>query len=97
MNIRYSLLILLSLTIVTVNAQTSKIWTAEKANTWYALHKWINGADFIPATAVNQLEMWQKDTFDPKTIDQELGWAQDIGFNTMRVFLHSIAWKEEPF
>jgi len=96
MKIRHSLLILLSLTIAGVNAQTSKIWSAEKANAWYAQHKWINGADFIPATAINQLEMWQKDTFDPKTIDQELGWAQGIGFNTMRVFLHSVAWKEDP-
>lgn len=93
---RYYFLILLSLIISHVNAQKSKIWTAKKANAWYARHKWINGSDFIPATAVNQLEMWQKDTFDPKTIDQELGWAEGIGFNTMRVFLHSVAWKEDP-
>jgi len=96
MNIRHYFLIILSLTIFKVNAQTSKIWTAEKANEWYAEHKWINGSDFIPATAINQLEMWQKDTFDPKTIDQELSWAQGIGFNTMRVFLHSVAWEEDP-
>jgi hypothetical protein len=96
MKIRLFILIISILTISRANAQNSKIWTGEKANTWYAQHKWINGADFIPATAINQLEMWQKDTFDPKTIDQELGWAQSIGFNTMRVFLHSVAWKEDP-
>ena len=73
-----------------------QIWPAEKANTWYAGHKWISGSDFIPSTAINQLEMWQKETFDAATIDKELGLAQVIGFNTMRVFLHSLAWKEDP-
>jgi hypothetical protein len=71
-------------------------WTVEKANAWYAQQKWINGADFIPSTAINQLEMWQADTFDAATIDKELGWAESIGFNTMRVFLHSLAWKQDP-
>jgi hypothetical protein len=73
----------------------AKVWSAEKANNWYQSHRWIVGADFIPSTAINQLEMWQKNTFDTATIDRELGWAQDIGFNTMRVYLHSIAWKED--
>jgi len=72
-----------------------KRWSAEKANTWYAAHKWISGANFTPSTAINQLEMWQADTFDSTTIDRELGWAENIGFNTMRVFLHSLAWKQD--
>lgn len=73
-----------------------KPWPAEKAKAWYARHKWINGSDYIASSAVNQLEMWQADTFDPKTIDRELGWAEGIGFNAMRVFLHSLAWKQDP-
>jgi hypothetical protein len=72
------------------------VWPAEKANAWYAQHKWINGANFTPSTAINQLEMWQADTFDPETIDRELGYAEGIGFNAMRVFLHSVVWKEDP-
>jgi hypothetical protein len=72
------------------------VWTIEKANDWYSKHKWLTGADYIPAPAINQLEMWQADTFDPVTIDKELGWAESIGFNTLRVFLHSIAWKQDP-
>ena len=79
-----------------LKSNSSKVWPAEKANAWYAKHKWINGADFIPSTAINQLEMWQADTFDPETIDRELGWAEGIGFNAVRVFLHSVAWKEDP-
>ena len=71
-------------------------WTPEKANAWYRLHPWMSGANFTPSTAINQLEMWQAATFDPTTIDRELGWAEGIGFNTMRVFLHSLAWQEDP-
>jgi hypothetical protein len=92
---------LLLVTVLTIRAQqpkstSPKIWSTEKANAWYARHKWINGANFSPSTAINQLEMWQADTFDPETIDRELGYAQSIGFNAMRVFLHSVAWKEDP-
>ncbi|WP_161599485.1 1,4-beta-xylanase [Hymenobacter nivis] len=71
-------------------------WTTAKANAWYAARPWMSGANFTPSTAINQLEMWQAATFDPQTIDKELGWAEGIGFNTMRVFLHSLAWKEDP-
>jgi len=71
-------------------------WTAERANDWYAKQPWLVGANFVPSTAINQLEMWQADTFDPQTIDRELGYAQGIGMNTMRVFLHDIAWREDP-
>ena len=71
-------------------------WTQQQANDWYAKQSWLVGANFVPSTAVNQLEMWQAETFDPTTIDRELGYAQSIGMNTMRVFLHDIAWREDP-
>ena len=70
-------------------------WTAEQANTWYAKQPWLVGANYIPSSAINQLEMWQAETWDPKTIDRELGWAQDLGFTSMRVFLHDIGWRED--
>jgi hypothetical protein len=91
-----SALLLLSLSKVMAQGATDKRWPAEKANAWYAAHRWISGANFTPSTAINQLEMWQADTFDATTIDRELGWAENIGFNTMRVFLHSVAWKQDP-
>ena len=74
----------------------SKVWPISKANKWYSQHKWLTGSDYVPATAINQLEMWQTATFDVPEIDKEFGWAENIGFNTMRVFLHSIAWKQDP-
>jgi hypothetical protein len=70
-------------------------WNAEKANEWYAHQPWLVGANFVPSSAINQLEMWQADTFDPATIDRELGWSEGIGMNTMRVFLHDIPWRED--
>ena len=75
--------------------KTRAVWSKEKARTWYAKQGWLRGSNFIPSTAINQLEMWQAATFDPKTIDRELGYAQSIGFNAMRVFLHHVAWQED--
>src|SRR3569833_2592892 len=80
----------------TVAAAPAKVWSIEKANQWYSQHKWISGANFLPSTAINQLEMWQAETYDQVSIDRVLGWAEDIGFTTMRVFLHSVAWKQDP-
>jgi endo-1,4-beta-mannosidase len=73
----------------------SAIWSKEKANDWYQQQKWLVGADFLPSTAINQLEMWQAETFDLITIDRELGWAAAIGMNVMRVYLHDLAWKTD--
>ena len=70
-------------------------WSEEKANGWYQQQPWLVGSNFIPASAINELEMWQADTFDPQEIDKELGWAQGLGMNTMRVFLHDLLWQQD--
>src|SRR5436190_23221342 len=69
-------------------------WSEQTAKSWYAKQPWLVGANYIPATAINELEMWQAETFDPKRIDTELAWAESIGMNTMRVFLHDLMWKQ---
>ena len=89
-------LALFALAVIHLKADETGQWSAAKANAWQASHPWIVGSNFIPSTAINQLEMWQADTFDPATIDRELGWAQGLGFTTVRVFLHSAAWKADP-
>lgn len=78
------------------NQSNQNKWSIKKAENWYAQNNWMVGANFIPSTAINQLEMWQADTFDPGTIDKELGYAQSIGMNTMRVYLHSLVYKDNP-
>src|SRR5699024_977074 len=70
-------------------------WTPEQAHDWYDQQPWIVGANFTPSTAVNQIEMWHPDTFDPETIDRELGYAAEVGMNTMRVFLHNLMWEND--
>ncbi|MDR3268511.1 MAG: 1,4-beta-xylanase [Tannerella sp.] len=72
-----------------------EVWTKEQANQWYKQWGWLRGCNFIPSTAVNQLEMWQAETFDEATIDRELGWAEEIGMNCMRVYLHHLAWETD--
>ncbi len=81
---------------LSIKAQTSGIWPAAKSMAWYQKQGWLVGSNFLPSTAINQLEMWQAESFDEKTIDKELGWAQDIGMNVMRVYLHDLAWKTDP-
>ena len=46
-------------------------WSPEKAKQWYKDQPWLVGCNYTPANAINQLEMWQGDTFDSKTIDRE--------------------------
>jgi len=70
-------------------------WSAEKAWNWYKQYPWLSGCNFIPSTASNELEMWQAGSWDPQSIERELGYAQNLGFNVMRVFLHYLAWKED--
>ncbi len=72
------------------------IWNKEQANRWYTQQGWLVGANFIPSSAINQLEMWQAETFDTATINRELGWAASLGMNTMRIFLHDLAYEQDP-
>jgi hypothetical protein len=71
-------------------------WSAERARAWYASRPWIAGANYLPRSAINELEMWQADTFDPDEIEREMSLAEGLGFNTMRTFLHDLPWKEDP-
>jgi hypothetical protein len=70
-------------------------WSREQAAAWYATQPWLVGCNYIPSTAINQLEMFQAETFDPKTIDRELAMARGLGFNSVRVFLHDLLWLQD--
>lgn len=101
--LRHALVCLLSLcSLAAVSADeapgaaVTRRWTSERANAWAAGQPYFAGGNYLPSTAINQLEMWQPETFDPVTIDRELGWAHDIGFNMMRVFLHNLPWRDDP-
>ena len=70
-------------------------WSEEKANAWYAERDWPVGCDYVPAYAGNQIQMWQSSTWDPAEIDKELGWAEELGFNSVRIFLHDKVWSAD--
>jgi hypothetical protein len=87
----------IGLALTTGGAETqADRWPAAKAWQWYRAQPWLVGCNFLPSTAVNDVEMWQKESFDAKTIDRELGWAQQLGFNTVRVFVNYAVWEADP-
>jgi hypothetical protein len=90
------ILLILAALLVAAPAQARDQWTKAQANGWSEKQPWLVGSNYTPASAINQLEMWQGDTFDAAAIDKELGWAQSIGMNTMRVFLHNLLWEKDP-
>src|SRR5262245_22083939 len=94
-----TLFLLLSLCHVTAFAQSTAQadrWNEQRANDWHKKQSWLVGCNYNPANAINELEMWQAETFDPATIDKELGWAEGLGMNTLRVFLHDLLWRQDP-
>lgn len=77
-------------------AQAQKArWPEQRANAWYAQQPWLVGSNYVPKSAINQLEMWQEATFDPEEIEKEFAWAEAMGMNTMRVFLHDLLWQQD--
>lgn len=73
--------------------QSRARWSPEHARRWAEGTPWLIGCNFTPSTASNQLELWQESTFDPETIDRELGWAAEtLGLNSIRLFLHDLLW-----
>jgi hypothetical protein len=89
-----TVLIAIGLSTSVVRAQTSR-WTEQKANAWYAQQPWLVGSNYVPKSAINQLEMWQEGSFDPSQIETEFAWAEAMGMNTMRVFLHDLLWQQD--
>lgn len=86
--------VLLACMAMTAFAQEHR-WSETQANSWYQQQPWLVGANFLPSDADNELEMWQPATFNPQEIDRELMWAESLGMNTMRVFLHNLLWEQD--
>jgi hypothetical protein len=72
------------------------VWTPEQANAWFAAQPYRAGVNYIPAYAINAIEMWSAETFDPKAVDSELSLAASVGFNTIRVFLNDQVYTADP-
>jgi hypothetical protein len=96
MKIKIGLLLAFLVASVLARAQHIDRWSVEKANRWYSKQPWLVGANYVPSDSINQLEMFQAATWNPKLNDKELGMAQSIGMNTMRVFLQDQLWYQDP-
>lgn len=94
MKVKYALAALLLCSSFSIMAQ-NKVWSTARANEWYKGQGWLAGCNYQPATAINQLEMFQKATYDPQTIDKEFKLAESLGLNCMRVFLHHVLWTSD--
>jgi hypothetical protein len=70
-------------------------WTAAAAHAYYDALPWQSGCNFAPSYAINQLEMWQEETFDIEAIDAELALAASVGMNAVRVYLHDLLWLQD--
>jgi len=86
---------ILLLLLFTGIVQARERWAAEQAWAWHKTQPWLVGANFMPSSAINQLEMFQADTFDEATLDREFGYAEELGFTSMRVFLHDLLWVQD--
>ena len=79
----------------TQTSQLNQRWSEERAWEWQQENGWMVGTNFNPSTSINQLEFWQEDTYDPKTIERELEWSAELGMNLHRVYLHNLLWDQD--
>ena len=70
-------------------------WNKDKAKKWYEGKDWLIGCNYLPSNAINQLEMFQSESFDREINIKELTWAKSLGFNSIRVYLHDLLWNHK--
>ena len=72
------------------------VWTAEEANAWFDKQPYRAGVNYIPAYAINSIEIWQKETFNIEVIEKEFALLQKTGFNAIRVFVNDLVVHDDP-
>ena len=55
---------------------------------------WVRGANYVPSYARNDVQMWLD--YDSPLIDRELGYAERLKLNTVRVFLNQLVYERQP-
>ena len=85
----------ISVPVIGQDPELAHRWPESRAKEWFEKHGWVVGCNYIPSNAINQLEMWQEDSFSPALIEKELAWAASLGFNSVRVFLHQLVWEKD--
>ena len=54
----------------------------------------MRGANYVPSYARNDVQTWMD--YDPAVIDRELGYAERLRLNTVRVFLQVAVYERDP-
>ena len=44
------------------------VWSPEQSIAWYEKQGWLVGCNFLPSSCINQIEMFQEETFDPEEV-----------------------------
>ena len=57
-------------------------------------YSWIRGANYVPSYATTDVEIWLH--YDPDAIERELGYAEHLKLNSLRVFLQYLVWEHDP-
>ena len=94
--LKIALLLLLFAGQHTIAQSVTPRWTAKQAQDWYAKQPWLCGFNYIPANAINYTAMWDKTSFSPDLIQQELALAAQTGFNCVRVVLQHAVYADDP-
>lgn len=73
-------------------------WSESKAQEWYDKLPWLRGCNFIGSDCANRFDMWQSYKAEEKlaTAKRELALCEDIGFNTVRIWIIFESWLNEP-
>ena len=72
-------------------------WSQEKIWEWYNARPWLRGCNYMSADCANRVDQWQALGFEERieTTERELALMQQTGFNTVRLILEFVVWKEE--
>ena len=72
-------------------------WSKERVWEWYNKQPWMRGCNFMGSDCANRIDQWQALGFEEriKTADRELKLAAETGFNTIRIILEYIVWRDD--
>lgn len=72
-------------------------WSKEKIWQWYNARAWMRGCNYMSADCANRIDQWQELGFEErfKTTEEELKLMQQTGYNTVRLIIEYVVWKEE--
>lgn len=66
-------------------------WSLEKANAYMESFGVVKGVNYVPSYCYSYIEIWHH--FREEWIVRELGYAKEIGINSLRIFVAACQWE----